>query len=300
MSDTNLQKKPSILIAGPNGSVGKHVVNAIIQNRDSFSQLAIITKEDGPKYDHLRNKGFEIVLNEEGVKLEGFDIFFIALSFEAVQLEMELIELAIKSGIKTIYPSEFGLDIDSIELTPLNEPRKNIRQFLRQKHSEGVVDYVFVVANAFLDWGLDFGFWGYDLTKHEATIYNGGNYDISWTFIEDLGQSIVRSFLDDSTRNTVLNLSTISASQNDILREFEVQIGSTWKRVDVSSDSLSGSEELLEKGDFFGALQLVLHALSFNRTINDKFNGLPVKRYPNLKLHTLQEVITSVLSSTKK
>lgn len=43
--------KPSVLIAGPNGTVGSSVVNAILKRKDKFHNLGFLVNEDAPRYD---------------------------------------------------------------------------------------------------------------------------------------------------------------------------------------------------------------------------------------------------------
>ena len=296
--------KPSVLITGPNGAVGSHIVKAILKKRDSLGEIGFLAREDSPRYDLLKSQGFQLELKSSGASaIKGkYDIYVICLATEATAEELGLIQFAIDAGIKTIYPSEYGFDLEQLrDAGGVFAPKIEVEDFLKKKNEEGVLDYVTVVANSFFDWGIEAdGFWGFDLKNREAIIFDGGDYEVSWTFLPDLGELVVESFFDKSIRNTSVNVASFVATQEEILKEFEKQTNSKWKRIDTSLSAFAAEAKKYDKPeDFFKKIKHFLNSFAYNKELAVKFNAREPLRYDNeVKIHSLEEVITAVLKKS--
>ena len=293
--------KPSVLITGPNGTVGSNIVNAILKKKDSLGDIGFLAREDSPRYDQLKSQGFQIELKSSGASaIKGkYDIYVICIAPTATTEEIGLIDYAIEAGIKTIYPSEFGLDTQQLkDFGGPFIPKIEVADYLQKKHEEGVLDYVTVLANSFFDWGIAAdGFWGFDLKNREAIIFDGGDYEVSWTFLPDLGELVVESFFDKSIRNTSVNVASFVATQEEILKEFEKQTNSKWKRIDTSLSAFAAEAKKYDKPeDFFKKTKHFLNSFAYNKELAVKFNARAPLRYDNeVKIHSLPEVITAII-----
>ena len=295
--------KPSVLITGPTGTVGPHIVNSILGKKGDLGNIGFLAREDSPRYDLLKSQGFQLELKSAGASaIKGkYDIYVICLADAATIEEIGLIEFAIEAGIKTIYPSEYGFDTEQFRDVPPFAPKIAVADYLKKKHEEGALDYVTVLANPFFDWGIEAdGFWGFDLKNKEAIIFDGGDYKVSWTYLPDLGELVVESFFDNSIRNTSINVTSFVATQEEILREFEKQTSSEWKRIDTNLSAFGEeAQKYHDNGDTAKEIKHFLNPCVYNKELAVKFNAREPLRYGNkVKIHSLAEVVTAVVKKS--
>ncbi|CAH2355848.1 hypothetical protein CLIB1423_36S00210 [[Candida] railenensis] len=290
--------KPSVLITGPNGTVGSQIVKAILKKKDNLGNIGFLAREESPRYDSLKSQGFQLEFKSSGASaIKGkYDIYVICLAATATSEEIGLIEFAIEAGIKTIYPSEFGFDTEQFRSLPPFAPKIAVGDYLKKKNEEGVLDYVTVLANSFFDKGIeDGGSWCFDLKNREAIIFDGGDYKVSWTYLPDLGELVVESFFDKSIRNTSINVTSFVATQEEILKEFEKQTNSEWKRIDTSLSAFASEKT----DDFAKKIKHFLNSCAYNKESAAKFNARAPLRYDNeVKIHSLAEVITALVKKS--
>ncbi|CAH2355846.1 hypothetical protein CLIB1423_36S00188 [[Candida] railenensis] len=291
--------KPSVLITGPNGTVGSNIVKAILKKKDNLGNIGFLAREESPRYDSLKSQGFQLELKSSGASaIKGkYDIYVICLAATATAEELELVKFAVEAGIKTIYPSEYGFDTDLLrDVGGPFAPKIEVLDYLKKKNEEGVLDYVKVLANSFFDWGIEAGgFWGFDLKNKEAIIFDGGDYKVSWTYLPDLGELVVESFFDKSIRNTSINVTSFVATQEEILKEFEKQTNSEWKRIDTSL-SVFANEKTDDHAD---KIKRFLNSFAYSKELAVKFNARDQLRYDNeVKVHSLAEVISALVKKS--
>lgn len=286
--------KPSVLITGPNGEVGSHVVNALLNNKAKLGNIGFLARDDSTRYDQLKSKGLQLELKSAGVSaIKGkYDIVIITISGAATADELDVVKFAIEAGIKTIYPSEFGFDLDQLRDQGGDLTLKlQVRDYLEQKNKEGTLDYVYILANSFFDWGVrQGGFWGFDLKNKEAIIFDGGDRKISWTYLPDLGELIVESFFHKSARNTAVNATSFVATQQEILDEFEKQTNTKWKRIDTTIAAFAEDTEAL-------GIKRYLNSIAYSKDLAPKFNARkPFRNETEYKVHSLSEVISAIIN----
>jgi hypothetical protein len=100
---------------------------------------------------------------------------------------------------------------------------------------------------------------GFDLTSHQATIWDDGNTRFSGTNEADLGKAVTSILLNPAeTANKFVYISSLTASQNEILKALEKATTAEWKVNNVNTEQqLSSAQAALGSGDFNGAFTLV-------------------------------------------
>jgi hypothetical protein len=87
---------------------------------------------------------------------------------------------------------------------------------------------------------------GFDVTNHQAIIYDSGIERFTGTTLSGIGQAVVGTLLNPSaTANRFLAVQSICTCQNELLSAFEAATGEKWKVEKKTTEDLirSGKEE---------------------------------------------------------
>ena len=95
----------------------------------------------------------------------------------------------------------------------------------------------------------------FDIKTSSATIWDSGNEPVSGTTLADVGTAIANILKNaDATANKVLCISSITTTQNELLKTFESVTGKKW------ATSTTPTTEILDRGrtrlaakEFYGA-----------------------------------------------
>jgi len=105
---------------------------------------------------------------------------------------------------------------------------------------------------------MKFGFMGFDLKSHKATIYNEGNGVWSTTTTATIGQAVKNAMRIPETANKYIFIDSFTVSQNEVLVSFEKATKKKWEatHVDAEEQKKIGMEKVA-RGDFSGAQLLI-------------------------------------------
>jgi nucleoside-diphosphate-sugar epimerase len=97
------------------------------------------------------------------------------------------------------------------------------------------------------------------LSTNRASIWDDGNTIFSGTNEEDLGKAVVAALQHPAeTANKFVYVSSLAASQNEILAALEKATSTKWEVTRASTKQrLDVAKEALSKGDFSGAFTIV-------------------------------------------
>ncbi|SRR6266480_1957550 len=110
----------SVLVIGLTGSVGLALCKKLIERSSSFERIAAFNNTERPAHpakqavlDELHQSGVEIVSGtySDVSAFRGFEVVMMPLGNFGNFLQPQVIDTAIKAGVRHFYPSEFGGDI---------------------------------------------------------------------------------------------------------------------------------------------------------------------------------------------
>jgi hypothetical protein len=179
----------SVLIIGATGHVGFACCKEVLKLKASFKRIAAFNNTARPSaakeaaIKHLQTNGFEIVSSDNYDKPElykGFDVVVMALGNFANYLQPQIIDAAIKGGVRHFYPSEFGADITVGENWTQRYYRDKVltREHLMKRAAElddknngnGGLGWSYVTIGRLTEWGVT-SYFGFDHEQHTASIY---------------------------------------------------------------------------------------------------------------------------------
>lgn len=204
----------SILVVGATGHLGLDLVNALASpsNRPSFNRVAIY--HDTSRPTNASKAATLSALSSPPLLLEivsghgysspepfvGFDCVIMPLGNHAIKHQPEIIDSAIKAGVRHFYPSEFGADL----LVGLNwgqryyRDKKLTREHLEKKTEEkGLEDlgWTYVCVGRFAEWSI-LAHFGVDNKNATASIYGTSEGKQSLLGVDDTVAYIVESLKD--------------------------------------------------------------------------------------------------------
>ena len=109
------------------------------------------------------------------------------------QSQRNIIDTAIKTGVRRYIPSEYDIDttLPGVQrCIPGAGNKRWIVKQLRQLQMEGKLDrltWTAIIAGAYHT-----GFFGYDFTRHEAQIYGNENVPFEMTSMQRVGEAVVK------------------------------------------------------------------------------------------------------------
>jgi hypothetical protein len=173
----------SILVVGSTGAIGRDLSMALAEQRDSFPRIGVFhdisRPTDSAKQNMLETfqaSGLEVVRGNgygSSEPFEGFDCVVICLGNHALHEQPEIIDSAIKAGVRHFYPSEYGADLLVGENWSQRYYRYKVltREHL-EKRSQEVPDlgWTYFVLGRFTEWAVISHF-GIDNKNSKARIY---------------------------------------------------------------------------------------------------------------------------------
>ncbi|EME47131.1 hypothetical protein DOTSEDRAFT_41618 [Dothistroma septosporum NZE10] len=254
----------NILIFGGTGLIGHHITNTILNNKDKFGRIAIFTSNNtfstkSGEIDALKARGAEIVVGDTASRSDvneaynGFDTVVSCLGRPVIDKQLRLIELADEHpDIKRFFPSEYGTDIEYWESSAHEKPHQQklkVRALLKTTKN---LEYTYVVTGPYGDAdGLlylaakkpeDEAEGSFDVKRSRAVLLGDGKGRISLTTMRDVGKLVVAALLHpEPVENKAIHVNSFTATPEEIVAEFEKQLGTKW---DVAYTSLDKLEQL--------------------------------------------------------
>ncbi|KAF2280588.1 isoflavone reductase family protein [Westerdykella ornata] len=194
------------------------------------------------------------------------DALIIAIAGSRVQEQKRLIEAAWQGGVKRVIPAEFGscdsADQKTVELLPLMEGKKRVREFLEEvcargegkvgrPKGRGKMSWTSVVTGHFFDWGLGNGFMKVDLGGRKAWVYDGGETRFSACTLGFVAQAVLRVLeREEQTENRMLYVHSLSVTQREVVKAVEKVLGEGFEVVDErSEEAIAKARARMLEGD---------------------------------------------------
>ncbi|TVY88374.1 Isoflavone reductase-like protein [Lachnellula willkommii] len=251
-----MPSKQNLLIIGATGYIGTHITSQILANKTSFSRIAIFTSpqtvEKKPDIiDGLKKQGAEIIVGDTTNEDD------LVKAFQGIINSFSLLQI-----VARFFPSEYGTDIEYGPESATEKPHQaklQVRAALRELEAEVEakgkgegkgLEYTFLVTGPYAEAVLRTA--SFDVKGKKAVLMGDGKGRISLTTKDDVGRLTVKALLHPSaSKNRALRVNSFTASELDILAEFERQTGGEkWSVQHMPFEELRRLEsEAWEKGD---------------------------------------------------
>ncbi|KAF1991460.1 NAD(P)-binding protein [Aulographum hederae CBS 113979] len=237
--------KQQILLLGATGETGKSILNGLVED-GSFDLTLLIRPSSANKDDvkELQEKGFKtaIIDIESGVDslakaFSGFDTFISATGPGSQLTQLDLVEAAVRAGIKRFVPCGF------ITICP----RGGI--MMLRDHKEEVHDRMFLHKLPFTI--IDVGYWhqisfprlpsgkvNYASIRPNQTIHAGGDAPNLLTDLRDIGRYVALIVKDERTLNKRVVTYSDVLSENQIFDMLEEVSGEKIERDYMSKEDI--------------------------------------------------------------
>ncbi|PNP48014.1 hypothetical protein TGAMA5MH_00837 [Trichoderma gamsii] len=233
----------SVVIFGASGNVGKFAVPALLK---AGAKVTLVTRKGSKttfQYENATVVTADYSSQSELVSIiRGHESVISLLSVEALSLQRNLIDAAIKARATLFIPSEFGHDTtneDVTSLLPVLGVKTEIIEYLQEREKDGL-NWTGIITALFFDWGLPQGNFGFDLKAGKATIWDGGNASFSAANLDDISAAIVKVVTDPSARERYKNqhvyVSSVQTTQNEILAAAEEVTGKKFEVAQFDSE----------------------------------------------------------------
>ncbi|KAK6227399.1 hypothetical protein QIS74_00954 [Colletotrichum tabaci] len=258
------QQGRKIAIVGASGNIGGLTLNALREK--GIHAITVLTRAGSsatfPSDVTVKQGDY----SDESFLVSAFrgqDVVVLQLGFDSFMTgQAPLIRAAAKAGVKWVLPTEFGSDPAPSKLLDANPLVSGKKQF-RDLVEELGMSWIAVVNNPWFDWSLGQGFWGIDIAKRSARLFDGGETKFVTTTIGTTakGTAGVLSLPEsefEAFRNKPVYLKSFHISQRDILGSILRATGTEekdWKVEVLDAAAVAADcEEKAKQGDQFAFL----------------------------------------------
>ncbi|KAL2415840.1 Reductase efuL [Exophiala dermatitidis] len=257
---TTAQETRNILIIGSTGTVGTYITRAIIDARDNFDRICVLTSEKTlvekvQDIAALEAWGVEIFTggldSERAVKkaYEGIDTIVSCVGRAGIEKQINLITWAEQAGVRRFFASEYGTDIEywpESAQEPPHQLKLKVRAHMKTMRR---LEHTYLVTGPYSD--LYFGtlktrpeLGEFDVKAKKAVLLGDGDGPVSFTAMADVGKFVVAALVNNNaSRNATLIVHSFTATPHEILAEYEAQTGSTWEKSYTSLERLRQIEK---------------------------------------------------------
>ncbi|CAF3649068.1 unnamed protein product [Adineta steineri] len=286
----------NVLLVGASGDVGKSLLPDLLADPDF--QVTILSRTDSSvnfasNINVIRvNYSDKLALIKA---LTGQDIVISTVGGEALMKNFDktLIEASLEAGVKWFLPSEYGFDLDdpAASSTPINIPLLENIELLKQNQSR--MAYTFISTGAFLDWGLDNGFLGFDIPNRAVTLYDDGKHLVSGTLLKNLGKAVVAILHHpELTLNQRICLADTTFTQEEVLNLLKKYTDNKWTVKHITTEEvLKQAQEDWEKDNWMDAYIAFVLAYAYNGKGMCNFEKKTSNKALGLESITLEQVV---------
>jgi nucleoside-diphosphate-sugar epimerase len=258
------QEIKNVVLAGAGGNLGPTILDALL-NAGKFN-VTVLSRPDSKSEFPANVNVIKTDYSESSLAeaLQGQDAVVSTIAGAAIPQQTQLIDAAVKAGVKRFLPSEFGSNTtneNSLNICPLFRQKVQIIEYLESKAKRNPnFSWTSLMTGPFFDWCLRVGFTGFDLKTHTATVWDNGTNVWSATNLATVGKAVVSVLLrPEETKNRHSFIQSFNVSQNDVLAALEKATGTKWQVNHVDSDERTKTgNELIKQGDFTGFPLLIL------------------------------------------
>lgn len=303
MSDSTVR---NVVVVGASGNVGRSTVKALTEDGFQVTGLSRSSPGDGvPAEVKFITSDYSAASFLEAFK--GQDAVISTLSSTepgALDLQKTLIDAAITAGVKTFFPSEFGVDTSdrsSPDFVPFLAGKIEILDYLRVRQDK--ISWVALITGSLFDWGLKIpGFGGWNLGERTVTIYDGGDTPYEATTLDQVGRAIAKSVKSpELTQNQFVYVNSFTVTQNKVLESLETATGEKFTVSHSTLDDLwQGGAAQVKEGQAMGLLPMIA-ATAYGKggVANYSANRGLWNEKIDLAQENLDEVLKSFVSGTR-
>lgn len=267
----------NVILLGATGNVGKHVLTSLLA--DSTFNVTVLSRNDSKatfpsnvkviKIDYSDQAALTKALTNQDVVISTIGGEGVASGFGEV-----LVHAAIDAKVKWIIPSEFGVDIEDPSANiPLLGSKLAVVNLLKKNQSR--IAYTFITTAAFLDWGFDVGFLGFDIKNRSAVLYDEGKNRTVGTSLPTVGKAVVATLRHpELTQNKRIYVADAVFTQKQALELFEKYTDTKWTVKNVTTaNARKEAEENLEKGNIGPAFVGFILSYAYGETAGANYEG---------------------------
>lgn len=245
-----------VALAGASGNLGIPVLENLLS---AHLSVTVLTRKGGKSSKFQGFPGLtikEVDFNDSNSILsaiEGVTVVISCIATLAIGSQNALIDASYAAGVRRFIPAEFGMDsLNALcKELPVCQPKTATQRYLAHKSSEQPEFTWTGIANGlFLDWGLKEGFI-IDVSKHTATLYNGGDVPFSATTLADVAKAILGIIKNqDETANRLLYIHSAVLTQNQLIEYAKDKDNKQWSlKIKDTKETMEESFGELDKGN---------------------------------------------------
>ncbi|PSN65048.1 isoflavone reductase family protein [Corynespora cassiicola Philippines] len=293
----------NVMLIGASGNLGDPVLKEFRKSQYKVSVLA--RKESKSTYPEgvpVFNADYTD-MNSLKAAMESQDVVICMVNPAAVSEQQILIDAAIAAGVKRYFPGEFGpytRNEKFAEVNPYVLPVKTkVADYLLSKESQ--ISWTGVVTGGFFDWGIETGFFGFDLASKTAALIDGGTSVFTSTTLPTIAKAVVAA-LDhaEETKNQYVFVSSFNLSQKNILEVIERVDGQKWSVEHLTFEEVvANGHKWIASGDFNGIKDLTRAAAFGKFALGDESSHGFWNDRLGLPKENVEEAVREIISGGK-
>jgi len=294
----------NIILIGASGYLGKHILAEFIA--DPFFNVTVLTRASSSatfpsnvnviKIDYSDKKAIVKALVGQDVAISTTGVGGLTDNFDRT-----LIEAALEARVKWIIPDEFTLDTTHplAAKVPVYISKMTIAELLKKHQSQ--IAHTLISTGAFLDWGFDNGFLGFDITNRSVTLYDEGKHLISGTTVPHIAKGVIAAIRHpELTLNRRIFIADISFTQQQALALLEKYTNAKWAVTNINTkDELKNGEEYLKNGDFMKGIRSLIMSIAYNGEGACHFEGKTSNKALELETDSLEKIVKEAVERNK-
>ncbi|EMD41175.1 hypothetical protein CERSUDRAFT_121713 [Gelatoporia subvermispora B] len=203
LTSTHLSRGQYVLaIAGGTGRLGKTITEVFLTtNRPFFSSVRVLARDPSSKAaEELALKGaivhrvdMEDIQGSLSAALQGADVVVNALATSASELNDVLVDVALESGARVYFPSEFGVDHRLNDFPGFEHSdwlKKRAHEVRVRERAGNKMKVISVYCGLFLQETMSFPGLGFDHRNLTYTCIGPATQRITFTSKEDIGKTL--------------------------------------------------------------------------------------------------------------
>jgi uncharacterized protein YbjT (DUF2867 family) len=241
----------NVVLAGATGNLGPAILEQLLS---AGFKVTVFTRQESthsfPEAVSVKPVDYASV-DSLAAALQGQDALVSTLGHLGFKKQLNLIEAAVKAGVKRFIPSEFGSDTKHPKTSkfPPFADKVAVQEALAKEAEKGTFTYTTVHTGPFFDWGLKVGLIA-DVKNKSVALYDGGERLFSTTTLASIGKAVVGVLRHPAeTANRAVYVQDVAITPKQVRAIAEKVTGQTWqaKEVSVENDVLAPAWAELRK-----------------------------------------------------
>lgn len=244
--------KCRILVIGGTGYIGNYIVRASLSMGHPTFVYGRPVSSSTPAsklqlVKDLQSMGitfFQGELNDQEKlvwALKQVDVVICAVGMPQLLEQLHVIDAIKAAGnIKRFLPSEFGCEVDSVEVLPPFEACLGKKREVRRALEAAQIPSTFMVTNCCGSYFVNALLHPHQQESRDITVYGTGNDRAVLNLEEDIAAFTVKAATDPATRNRVVILQPPEnvVTQNELISLWEKKVGRSFNKVYVPAKEM--------------------------------------------------------------